>query len=170
MNAVLLCPGPSLAAYTPARHDLVVAVNRAARLHRSDVWSAIDTPTLKTNYGWTATPPESHTLLTIKSTAEKCERVGWVFGRVVTHDDLAGDAIDNGRHPWTRYSATAGLYYAIHAGATRVDVYGADMTGVQDWDGTLAGETRNDERWERERAIWNKLAETAEVIRHGLPE
>jgi hypothetical protein len=170
VNAVLLCPGPSLSAYTPGGHGLVVAVNRAATLHRCNVWSAIDTPTLKTNYGRTVTPAADLRLLTIAATAEKADRTGWRFRSVITHDTLAGGAVDNGRHPWTRYSATAGLFYAIHAGATRVDVYGADMQGEQDWDGVLAGETRNNERWERELAIWNKLAETAEVIRHGLPE
>ena len=55
----------------------------------------------------------------------------------------------------TPLSATVGLALAGWKGATHIDVYGADMQGLTDWDGTtLPNQKRKEERWIRERAIW----------------
>lgn len=166
MNATLLCPGPSLANYRPSTSTgIIIGVNRAATLHACDVWAATDIPLIKRT-----TPLGTPVLLTIEATRDSLIRRGraWPYG-VVTHTDMAGGTPTNNGTPWTRFTATAALKYAAWTGATRIDVYGADMAGELDWDGTKAGEWRDEDRWREERDIWNRtVAEIGvEVIRHG---
>ena len=163
MNATLLCPGPSLAKYSPdKRSGWVVGVNRAAILHECDVWAATDLPLIKHTM-----PLGTPTLLTIDATRDSLHRRGkpWPW-LVITHTGIAGETVTNKQHPWTRYTATAALQYLKWIGATRVDVYGADWSGTLDWDGASAGERRTDERWAEERAIWDSVAVDMDVVRH----
>lgn len=166
MNTVLLCPGPSLARYQPIGTPVVtVGVNRAATLHRCDVWAATDWPLIVRTR-----PLGQPILFTITATrdalARKQQTWPWL---VVTHDGIAGRTVCNRLHPWTRFTATAALAYLAWLGATRIDVYGADMHGTQDWDGEHAGEYRTDTRWAEERAIWDRTVAdiNAKVIRHA---
>jgi len=145
---------------------MVVGVNRAATLHACDVWAATDRPLVQR-----VKPLGTPVLLTIEATRESLERRGeaWPY-LVVTHCGIAGGAVTNTKHPWTRYSATAALYYLHWAGATHVDVWGADWSGEEDWDGKQAGENRSGLRWEEERTIWHRVINDTgiEVVRHGL--
>lgn len=165
MNATLLCPGPTLANFTGDRRGMVVAVNRAAEAHHCDVWAASDWPLIiKTK------PLGGPVLLTIQATKDALQRKGeaWPFG-VITHSSIAGGTIDNGRHPWTRYTATAALQYLAWSGATHVDVWGCDWAGREDWDGhTAKSDNRTTDRWRDERKIWDGVisANQLSITRH----
>ena len=164
MNATLLCPGPSLANYAGEGRGIVVGVNRAVTLHQCDMWAATDHPLIRS-----VTPLGDPALFTITASRDSLERRGIPWPRlVVTHDDIAGQTVTNGRHPWTRYTATAALQYLIWSGATHIDVWGADWSGTQDWDGTDAGQVRTADRWAAEREIWQGVIDRndTEVVRH----
>lgn len=165
MRVTILCPGPSLRLYRPGCEGMTIGVNRAATVHACDVWAATDWPLIRETR-----PLGTPTLLTIEATRESLSRRGrpWPY-LVVTHCGLVNETVTNAKHPWTRYTATAALFYAGWLGADRIDVYGCDWSGTKDWDGEDAGENRSDNRWAEERDIWNKTAASlrCEVIRHG---
>lgn len=167
MNATLLCPGPSLARYRPQESSgMVIAVNRAAEGYACEVWAATDWPLIDRTK-----PLGTPTLYTIQATKESLERRGkaWPHG-VVLHSDVAGGAVENGRHPWTRYTATAALMYAAWMGVKRINAWGVDWAGTSDWDGHRAGETRTTQRWRQEQQIWQRVIDEQclEVTRFGL--
>lgn len=162
MNATILCPGPSLADYTPSESSgIVVGVNRAAELHQCDVWSAIDHTLVRRVH-----PIGMPTLLTTMATRESLERRGkaWPY-LAVTHCGVA-----NGGRPgeWSRYSATSALHYLVWMGATRVETWGVNWQGTADWDGEMAGENRTLDRWRDERSIWDRLVRDnhLNIVRH----
>lgn len=168
MKATLLCPGPSLAGYDPERHrsGWTVGVNRVVGAFECDVWSACDRPLIDS-----VTPLGTPALLTINATQDALRRKGRPWPHlVITHCGmLGGDSPCNVRQPWTRYSATAALFYLKWIGAERIDVYGVDRRGVLDWDGVKGGCGRNSNRWKDEAKIWDELVASmdVEVIRHG---
>ena len=149
-RVAILCPGPSLSHFDGSDgYDLVVGINRAAIAFRCDVWCAADyqliererrniigTPVLFTNFA-------SATRLRKRSpwpaTVDEFE---WYLG---------GDGL---ALPGTSFSAIAAVWYAMAKGARIVNVFGASLAGKLDFDGTAAGETRTDARWERERELW----------------
>lgn len=159
MNAVLLCPGPSLVNY-PSGGGLIIGVNRAATLYPCDVWVAIDwrsrgegianggveawaqsvigNPLLVIGHDGNA----SLDIHRIPWRGEVCEIETWWW----SYEPM--------KMGWSLYSATTALMYAHHRGASTIDVYGADWSGDKDWDGVVAGGTRTEQRWERERNIW----------------
>lgn len=163
----------------PGGGDLILGVNRAATLHPCDVWVAIDwrsrgdaitnggveawsdqvigTPLLVIGHDGNA----SLDIHRIPYRGEVCEIESWWWPYEPT---TLG---------WSLYSATTALMYAHHKGAKTIDVYGADWSGTQDWDGVVAGGTRTEQRWERERTIWGEVAKHIEqrgtkVNRHGI--
>jgi CO/xanthine dehydrogenase Mo-binding subunit len=69
--------------------------------------------------------------------------------------------LPSGAKRWSAYSGLAGLGLAMHLKATHIDVYGADMSGTKDWRGR-PGKSRNDQRWEYERAVWEVLVKAIE--------
>jgi hypothetical protein len=177
MNAVILCPGPSLAMYYGGG-DLVLGVNRAATLHPCDVWVALDwrsrgegiaaggveawarhvigNPRLVIGRDGNASL-HAHN---IPWRGDVCEIESWWDG----YKSVKG---------WSLYSATTALMYAHHRGATTIETYGVDWSGANDWDGVLAGGTRTEQRWERERNIWGGVAgyleqQGTKVKRYGI--
>lgn len=162
MNATLLCPGPSLSGYGGQGAGIVVGVNRAATAHRCDVWAATDRPLIMSTADQVLGEP---VLYTIEATRESINRRGrsWPYA-VVTHSDVAGGQVDNGRHPWTRFTACAALQYLAWSGATHIDVWGCDWAGDQDWDGErLGSNNRTRQRWDEERAIWDGVINSNEL-------
>lgn len=161
MNAVLLCPGPSLAnLYSVPKCDLSIAVNRACLRFDAD-WGAILDCTLLKEIA--IRPPK---LLT--------RREHWP-----RYTQSPGLAVEDTGCPIARYdlfTAPAALALAGYLGATTIDVYGADWTDEADFDGVRASETRRDaERWAMEIPIWNRVADWlrgkgCEVTRHGFHE
>jgi hypothetical protein len=118
-----------------------------------------------------ANPLGTPTLFTISATRDSLvrHRRPWPW-LVITHCGIAGGVVENGRHPWTRYSATAALFYLAWIGAKRVDVWGCDWSGQDDWDGNNTEQTRTPARWDEEQEIWHWVIKQTdiEVIRHGL--
>lgn len=158
MRVALLSCGPSLDLYydkTPV-YSLRIGVNRAAERYRCDVWACTDTKTVMR-----LRPLGTPSLLTIDATRDSLAGKGWTYEYgVTTHTDIAGETIDNGRHPWTRFTATAALIYAASRGATVIDCYGCDMTGEADWDGRVDKRNwRTDQRWADERNVWDATIE-----------
>ena len=155
MNAVILCPGPSLArlAHVPPA-KLVVGVNRAAIFFRCDAWAGCDLPTVEKHGNAVIGAPELIAAIETIDTMRDHKLVwrGPVFDRTRMLD-FCPHAMD-----WVLFSATTALIYAAYRAATHIDVYGADWSGELDFDGVAAGETRGPERWQLEAAIWqNRL-------------
>lgn len=163
MNATLLCPGPSLANYAGQGQGIVVGVNRAVVAHACDVWAACDRPLIS------SVKPLGHPVLfTIEATRASLAKRGHVTA-TITHDDLVDGIVENGRHPWTRYTATAALQYLAWSGATHIDVWGANWAGNLDWDGHRSpSDCRTTQRWDEERRIWDGVikANGLKVTRH----
>ena len=59
---------------------------------------------------------------------------------------------------WNNFSGVAALGMALYLQADRVTVFGADMNGDLDHSG-LVGNSRTEDRWDRERGIWNASVE-----------
>lgn len=162
MKAALLSCGPSLALY-PGRDafDTVIAVNKAVLVGGYCWWSVGDILTVGRLY---PSLPYAPLIWTHTETMRQIVgRFGWVDGKTYHRDEV------NAR--WSMFSATAGLMLAKVLGAERVECYGCDMAGVLNYDGTdEPTANRTEQRWERERVIWEKtrnLVEEAgcEVVR-----
>jgi hypothetical protein len=164
VKTIILCPGPSLAAATPAigPHDLVIAVNRAARAFDCGVWAAADDATVMDNWyrvlGRAQRPP---ILLTIERTPRQLP-ARWP-AEIVIDTQLANflPAVVNN----LKYSATMALVYAAWQGYSQIEVYGADWRGELDFDGVAAGKTRDDARWDEEGAIWGRIVKAIDAMR-----
>lgn len=168
MTAVVLCPGPSLSQLAEVpKCDLSIGVNRAAIAFRCDVWAAADYPTIKNVQEKVIGNPK---LLTKRQTWEDIKH------RVTL--PLAGIAEDCGAFlspdevVWLAKTFSCAVVFAAALGANRIDYYGCDWKGEEDFDGKKAGEDRSDTRWRDERAMFGALTEIllrrgVEVRRHG---
>ncbi len=162
MTAAILCPGPSLKALEVVpRVDLTIAVNRAALTFACDWWAARDYPMIRDN---------AAKVLAIRTTANDLRGRLNRFRVLATAEELNGWCPANLLGTLT---ALLALLFAAKEGATRIDVYGADWKGTQDYDGTEAGENRTDERWAKEAGLWQAACDWlsgrgVEVARHIL--
>lgn len=152
MNVRLLCPGPSLNDYDPEFADAplpdkIIGVNRVPACFVCDVWAAKDWPLVRVMADSIIGVP---LLLTGADTREAVRRHGaWSMVEV----PIAPDA----PHQWDLFTSPMAAVWAAMSGATRLDIYGCDLAGAADWDGTQAGERRTEERWTREREIWRRV-------------
>ena len=154
MNAAILCPGPSLSRFQDrSGYDLVIGVNRSAVAHAVDVWCCGDWPLYQRVQQdvigsplW-FTDPNSAGYVGVHGPAWR--------GKLTTFDQI-DPHIEN---DWKIYSLYAAVGYAVVAGATRIEVYGADWNGEKDFDGTLAGNTRDENRWRVEASGFRALVE-----------
>lgn len=152
MNAVLLCPGPSLARLKSLPEcGISLAVNRAATLFAVDWFCASDYPMIR-DYGPKVLGRPS--LLTIRQTAHDLRNRLDRFRSVkVAEDVLAGYGSPLKHHK----TAMLALLFAAWCGASTITVYGADWQGRTDFDGVNAGENRSDARWDEERREWELM-------------
>ena len=174
MLASLICPGPSLATRKPAG-DVFVAVNRAAlvaeRIHgiASD-WMVFGDggpflnilPDLKCRPRIFA----SEKAMIDIANAGQSDRLR-EFPPYTQWDAAYADWPP--MFGWTEFSACAGLVACVRAGATEVNVYGADWTCDQaDPDGVaLHTNTRTPGRWHDEAIHWAAVVQ--ELGTHGIP-
>lgn len=150
MNARILCPGPSLAAYEPDDFGgPIIGINRAATAYACDWWACIDLETVLANAKQVKGKPG---LLTNHATAQSLPH----FAEIRLIESLF-DAWPRTPAAYSIYSATSGAVLAAALGATVIDVYGCDLAGTLDWDGTAAGKWRTDDRWKSERELWMLL-------------
>jgi hypothetical protein len=154
MLAAVLCPGPSLLRYQ-GDYELVIGVNRAATAFHCDVWVACDWSLVQRVRDEIKGNP---ILFTNSMSARRIARDGPMWPRRVERFEELNDADGDPISP-TSFSSLAAVWYAVANGATTIRVYGADMSGKLDFDKVLAGETRTDARWERERELWQAMTE-----------
>lgn len=151
-HAVILCPGPSLAAVAEVpRADLVIGVNRAATRFRCTHWAALDWPLVEQEIANVVGQP---CLIT------KGENHHRLRGR-----DISCFAVENFREKvpetlgWTNFSATAALAWCLTLTRVKdVTVYGADWAvGAPDFDGVMASANRTADRFAWEAGVWARL-------------
>jgi len=152
MRIALLSCGPSLPRWewvNRSDYAVVVGVNRAVARYSCDWWSAGDAEC------FTAVRPIGRPHLWTH--AATLYRIGREHPtRATEHEAAVYHRCE--RKPWTIYSATAALMLALEVKATRIDCFGVDMAGTQDWDGSERG-CRDESRWSRERAAWGKAVD-----------
>ena len=169
MNIAVLCPGPSLAETWPGApaFDLTIGVNRAALIERVDVWAFMDREVF-----WRTEIDYSPLVLTTRTARQSLERRGHGErlrrGGVLDFEDLR-DTYPLADGPL--YTSVMAVHYAATLG--RVWVFGADMAGLSDFDGTVREtDRRGDSRWTREREILDRLVAAMPrrvvSVKHGI--
>lgn len=185
MKAIILSPGPSLAAYIPRAADLIIAVNRAAIAHACDIWACGDTPAIE------GRRPDEGAEAVLSACKSRGQAVPKLLAYSVTIDTLRDHRFgwpseivswtpmaDAFLHPsianWPFTTFTSAVVYALWQGATEVEVFGADWEGTADYDGVQAGMNRSDDRWREERGIFGAIqtifAERGIKIERKQPE
>lgn len=182
MNVELWCPGPSLVPH-PVKADVVVMVNRAVLAVDSVCdwegdcdthgipprpfawWVANDAKLIRRVRNEMACRPDVWEWPDAVLTSELsvCETTTGLGGiHIQRQPRVVGDAAlravlkqDFGNFAKSKFMALA-LCFQI--GAKRVEVYGDDMSGEDDWDGPNERASRDEIRWVGERV------ETAKII------
>jgi hypothetical protein len=183
MNIAVLCPGRSVINFTPHWRDYQtrICVNRSVQAFACDWWCACDNRVVET---FAPVPTSRPRLFTIHECHFRLGKHGYLhlypdlltveelweqynFPRnipYVVHDD---GVVRDG--PWMNKSTPSAIALAAHLGATRIDLWGADMDGCGDWDGfeynfpnaesERACHTRTRERWDAERRLLDGITE-----------
>lgn len=168
LDAAILCPGPSLAeswnrhaaragglcAVNRMRghgYDLTIAVNAAAELMPADVWACGD--------------PVAFGMFTPRGkpsrfSSEKDKQ----YPADMVYANLRPDPLRPSLHR-TTFTLLAAMAYAVHAGASRVTLYGCDQEGHEDFAGRSC-QARSPERWATERRQTEEWA--AWMLRRGV--
>lgn len=165
MRVAILNPGPSLNATYPGRdgYDLTIGVNRTMLGYDIDWWVWMDCSPAMPSRVWNAPDGE---WLRPKPDKAPSQFTTYDGAKYLTEHDLPRDGevwqfcdymeVIPNHLKWHVFSATAAIALAYLLGATHADVYGADMQGVKDFDGTTCTQdTRDERRWNRERTMWN---------------
>jgi len=149
----IVCPGPSLKdTYRGGRFDGVVAVNRACVFAECSHLSMLDIKTWKWIQEDGGPKSKDITLLSSKGCYEhvrdKCRFKGKWFDKTVALHSVPGEFQKR-----FSFSIGAAFAFARMQSPNRIDVYGMDMIGEQDWDGGYRGSCgRELKRWEKERS------------------
>lgn len=153
MKTALLCPGPSLASYTPGDHDLLAGVNRAVSVAPCDFWVFLD-----------ERPYHSAQCLGEPAIVTS----GTMYRRLIRKQKLEPSRpfIDRDRLPpadqlrWGRFSSTNALVLLAALGATEIECFGVDMAGTLDWDQFSHAQDRRDaKRWQEEATLWQQMVD-----------
>lgn len=165
MRIALLSAGPSLNRFDESEpYDLRIAVNTAAARHRCDWWSVGDhRPYLDID----ALGKDALRIFMMGPEIGHLESLGVILGdRAMAWSELKGLCpVVN----WDEFSATAAVVLAVQLGATAIDCYGCDMHGTKDYAGRsdIGGRPTvrsEDDRWPKERRIWNALMDWLESL------
>ena len=155
-TAQVLCPGPRLAeAISMLRggslDTLFLGVNRAVEAIECQYWAAIDWATIKEG-----SPIGSPEIITIETARKKLAmRVAKAYRTKGQRNDMPPE-----KTGWLNYSSLLAIAAAYDLGCKRIEIYGADMAGIEDWDGKQLGRVcRTPTRWEKERKQLNSLCE-----------
>lgn len=134
-----------------------IGVNRAALRFRCDWWVFADWQTFIEYAGSLGVVPACFT--TRDSLASLARR--GLRPPAVVFEDIVADLPPC----WRVFSASAALALAASLGTVDVAVFGADMAGALDYDGTTGGRNRRDaDRWCREREIMASMVSAARRI------
>lgn len=164
MKVAILNPGPSLNATYPGRegYDLTIGVNRTMLAYHLDWWVWMDCSPAMPCRVWNA--PDSEWLRPKPDKAPNQFTTDTGARYLEDHDLPRRDVWQFHEYQqvipyvlkWHVFSATAAIALAYLLGATHADVYGANMEGLEDFDGTTCTQdTRDERRWNRERTMWN---------------
>ena len=155
-TAQVLCPGPRLAEAIStllgsSLDTLFLGVNRAVEAIECKYWVAIDWAMI--NEG---SPIGSPGIITIESAIRKLAMpVKIAYREKAQRSDMPPEKMG-----WLNYSSLLAIAAAYDLGCKRIEVYGADMSGVEDWDGKQLGRVcRTPKRWEKERKQFDSLCE-----------
>ena len=155
-TAQVLCSGPTLAEAISALSGsgldtLFLGVNRAVEAIECQYWVAIDWKTIDEGR-----PLGSPRIITIETARQKLAGpVAKAYRTKGKRDDMPPEKMG-----WLNYSALLAITAAYDLGCKRIEVYGADMAGVDDWDGKQVGRVcRTDQRWAKERKQFDSLCE-----------
>ena len=154
MKVAILCSGPSLIQF-PQEHDYdyVIVVGRAAEFYAGDMWCALDLAAIAGSAGKVLGQP---TLLT---------RAGIYRAVCRIHPEVSRHTLIHAKFPgpdgirWKSFSSTRAFVYAVNIlEASKIDSYGVDLSGSDDWDGNaLPTANRSEERWGHEAGVWHSL-------------
>lgn len=153
MIAAVLCPGPSLREFdgNAGQYDVVIGVNRAAAAYLCDYYVALDARSYEMGK-----PLGEPVIVTVAHAwAELLNKHPGLSGR---RSMVYSDAGKDIKSTFGAFSSTAALVLARYLGANLVHVFGADMGGVQDYDGWTDERNRRDAmRWAKESRQWEAL-------------
>lgn len=152
----IFCPGPSLAGWlanTPGEPASRITVNRAAGVIEAAWWSALDATSVE-NCNAIGNPKILTTVMMKRKLLHKVpEAKDRPFENV---DEIKPPGL--GGIKWIRYSMTVAIGFAASLGAKKIDVYGADWNGEQDYDGVkLVGCQRTEKRWTKEADLFKTI-------------
>lgn len=160
------CPGPSLPDFHLVKADwwAVVAVNRAVLAVPATHWAFLDSHIGCTTLRDAMPPfPDDYCpdVICRPDCYEEVSRRWPGFRDRFIHIDLRQFTRKHTGDYWT-FSATSAFKWAQQQDPNEIHLFGMDMAGTLDWDGTkLPTNERSDTRWERERAMVSALiAET----------
>jgi hypothetical protein len=153
--------GPSAAAFDRANRadfDVVIGVNWTVARWACDWWCFCDWTTFADHV-----PRGNPRLFVKRFAASKLPRYApdcmdrfRAAPEVLLHERIAVPPLPPGVGRWNAFSGLAALGLARRLQATRITVFGADMTGDRDHTGQF-GHSRTPDRWTLERNIWNAL-------------
>jgi hypothetical protein len=181
-TAQIICPGPSLAGHIGKlpQADLRIGVNRAICAVPCDWWVFGDWIALRD-----FSPIGKPKIFTHSNVDEQLQRnVGplhyysirmQVLDAVerVNQEDITTECpIPLNPCTWSLVSALIFTRWKMPVFLSRIDLYGVDWSGDQDWDGHKCSE-RNDYRWERERSDVMRTVQWLrenEIEVNGIPQ
>jgi len=155
MRIAVISAGPSARrtfdADASGQYDRTIGVNAAACVFACDYWSVGDT------LGFQRLTPVGLPIVFAMDDSRNSNQCNCPK-RFGMHQWLTWESVRDalGCSPadvWLNWSATAAMGLAVHLGATEIDVYGVDQSGMTDVSGrTTPG--RSDARWGREVPNW----------------
>ena len=170
VTASILCPGPSVAGYTPPprmddEQQIVIAVNRGILAGPADWLVALDAHTI----GMMEDIPEVGRLLTGVAAWGEIETCFPAFAARVEHapkSSLRTDWLPRA-NTFLGHSFLVAIILAAQLGADLIECYGADFGGEQDFDGyTSPRQKRDAGRWRRERELFDLLSDALMLRGH----
>lgn len=162
-HAAILCPGSSLRNFPAAatgEYDFIIGVNRAVAHHPCDYWLFKDayTATLCTPAGNPILVSGHGQLIRLGRMARTLPSLRGF--QTLDYEPLELGGVFRAYSTWKRFSSTLAVALAEFLGAAVIDVYGADLRGSADWDGTANEKQRRSEtRWNLERDIFLRMTE-----------
>ena len=154
------CPGPSLAKFHECSREwsAVIAVNRAVLAVPATHWAYLDTrmgcATWPEVYEASKTGKGIPVIVTRPTAYHECGRQAPAFRDNTTMIDIRQAVRTNA----LLFSSVAAMKFAISLEPQALHMFGMDMVGKADWDGTVDPENnRAEKRWEAERAIISEI-------------
>jgi len=183
MDAAVLSCGPSLYLYDEdfaEDYEIIIGVNSAVEKHVCDVWCFSDHNVF---HRYTPREPFPWGIFTCGSLKPKFTEFDERKGDLVTtwFDEKKYETAmrcrfwdkrdyefnffegfgDSSRDIWKRFTIASALLLAYMMGAKKIDVYGHDMEGEEDWKGEPGRRTsdRDEHRWKLERETWDLVTD-----------